>query len=91
MQEMNDVYVTMIGKYLYLKKFLADQQLSGLQEIWVHVCVHMPQMDSISFKRCPQRDTWCGCQLPEMPHFISLPNFTSSGWDVLWPQHHAKN
>lgn len=33
MQEMNDACVTMIGKYLYLKKFLADQQLAGFQEI----------------------------------------------------------
>lgn len=40
---MNDVCVTIIDKYLYLKKFLADQQFSGLQEdMRACLCIHAP-------------------------------------------------
>ena len=41
-QEWNDDCFTVIQKYLYLKKFLADQQLSRVEEdMCIYVCVHM--------------------------------------------------
>lgn len=78
-QEWNDDCVTIIDKYWYLKKSLADHSSPECKKMCVLACGHMLKMDSINYKSCPQRRLFNF----QKCYFLSLLNFISGDWDAF--------